>query len=325
VSAQERFGATVLQAWNGSLDFSQLLTTASALERERQWPLVALLYQAWLKRNASPYKHAGYFNLGAALSNAEDPKGAEEAYREAIALAPGFVQPRLNLGLLYERSGQIDKAINEWDWIEQRAGMTSPGDKALLLMAINHLGRVTEAQKRYDKALAYLTKSLMLDPDQPDVLHHWVYLRERQCAWPVYQPLAGVGMQRMKDSTSALAMLNISDDPAWQLEAARQYVSRKLSLDVPPLADRQAYGHERIRIAYCSSDFSLHPVSMLTAQLYELHDRGKFEVHGYCWSPEDGSARTSSPSGPRRSRSPISACRRRPGSRSSTTSSPTGS
>ena len=29
---------------------------------------------------------------------------------------------------------------------------------------------------------------------------------------------------------------------------------------------------------------------MLTAELFELHDRKHFEVYGYCWSREDGSA-----------------------------------
>jgi predicted O-linked N-acetylglucosamine transferase (SPINDLY family) len=31
-------------------------------------------------------------------------------------------------------------------------------------------------------------------------------------------------------------------------------------------------------------------VSLLTVGLFELHDRENFEVYGYCWSPEDGSA-----------------------------------
>nr|WP_321821698.1 MULTISPECIES: hypothetical protein [unclassified Burkholderia] len=59
---------------------------------------------------------------------------------------------------------------------------------------------------------------------------------------------------------------------------------------MPALSGKKAYGHEKIRIAYLSSDFCLHPVSMLTAELFELHDRRRFEVYGYCWSRDDGSA-----------------------------------
>jgi predicted O-linked N-acetylglucosamine transferase (SPINDLY family) len=45
-----------------------------------------------------------------------------------------------------------------------------------------------------------------------------------------------------------------------------------------------------VSIAYCSSDFCLHPVAMLTAELFEQHDRERFEVFGFDWSREDGSA-----------------------------------
>jgi len=34
----------------------------------------------------------------------------------------------------------------------------------------------------------------------------------------------------------------------------------------------------------------MHAVSLLTVEMYELHDRAKFEIHAFCWSPEDGTA-----------------------------------
>jgi hypothetical protein len=85
-------------------------------------------------------------------------------------------------------------------------------------------------------------------------------------------------------------MISQSDDPEAQLVAARHYVNNKVNLNLPALSNGHGYGHQKLRIAYLSSDFSLHPVSMLMVQLFELHDREQFEVFGYCWSPEDGSA-----------------------------------
>jgi predicted O-linked N-acetylglucosamine transferase (SPINDLY family) len=84
-------------------------------------------------------------------------------------------------------------------------------------------------------------------------------------------------------------MLSVSDDPAEQLEAARRYVKKKVISNVLAMSNPKGYGHSKIRIGYCSSDFCLHPVSMLTVEMFELHDREHFEVYGYCWSPEDGS------------------------------------
>lgn len=285
----ERYGATVLQAWEGKLPFVELIDYTSRLEGAGLQPLAALLYQTWLNRNPSPYAHAVNFNLGATLNTLGDTAGAEAAYRRAIAIAPAFAQPRLNLGLLMERAGQVDAAMAEWQWIVANC----PRDEAtkpLVQLAMNHLGRVLEAKKQFPEAEAYLTQSLLLDANQPDVLHHWVFMRQKQCAWPVYAEVPGVSKEAMHEATSALAMLSVSDDPRDQLHAAELFVQTKLAKDLPQLTHGQAYGHKKLRIAYCSSDFCLHPVSLLTVQMFELHNREAFEVYGFCWSPEDGSA-----------------------------------
>ena len=289
-TAMERYADTVRLAWQGALDFGALLEAASALERQQQAPLAAVLYQTWVSRTASPYLHAAYFNMGAVLGNAGDLVGAEEAYRAAIKLAPNFWQPRLNLGSLLERAGKPEQALAEWRWVEQNASLSLPENRPLVLMAVNNLGRVLEIQKQYYESLYFLTKSLHIEPDQDEVLHHWVYLRQKQCAWPIYDKVPRVSRAAMERATSALAMISISDDPAAQLAAAQRYVAKKVNLDVPKLANPAGYGHKKIRIGYCSSDFSLHPVSMLTVEMFELHDRERFEVYGYCWSPQDGSA-----------------------------------
>ena len=289
MNIEERFASSVLLAWQGNLDFFQLIGCASQLEEQKLGPLAAVLYQTWISRNQSPYIHAAYFNLGATLTNEGDLIGAEAAYQHAINLSPTFLQPRLNLGLLFERMGQIDKAIAEWRWVEENISPEQPENRPMVLLAINHLGRVLEGQKKFNEALFFLTKSLTIEPNQPDAIHHWVHLRQKQCAWPVYEPIPGLSTEFMKQSTSALAMLSISDDPAAQFEAAKRFVVNKVASNVPSLANPKGYRHTRLRIAYVSSDFCLHPVSLLTAELFELHDRKDFEIYGYCWSPEDGS------------------------------------
>ncbi|MCK9605428.1 MAG: acetylglucosamine transferase [Methylomonas sp.] len=283
---ENQFATLVLNAWQGKLEFNLLLGEAEKLEKSGLAPLVAVLYQTWLRRNQTPYNHIVLFNLGTVLFNQADLSGAKEAYLQAMKLAPAFVQPHFNLGLIHEREGKIDAAVEEWRWIDDHVPPNSIEHRPLLLLALNNLGRVLENNKQYGSALDYLTRSLALEAQQPDVIHHWVYLREKQCAWPVYAPVNGVSSELMRQSTSALAMLSLSDDPEAQLAAARHYVEHKLRKNLPRLAATTSYGHNKIRIGYCSSDFCLHPVAMLTAELFELHDRAQFEVYGYCWTQQ---------------------------------------
>lgn len=289
MSSVDGFAATTILAYKGELAFLDLINQAAGLEAGGHPTLAVVLYDTWLAHTESPYAHAVQFNLATTLTNLGEILRAEEAYRKAIAIAPGFVHPHLNLGLLHERQGRLDKAMEEWRWVDQNSARDE-SSLPIVLLALNHLGRVSEIRKQFQEATEYLAQSLRLDPKQPDVIHHWVFLRQKQCIWPVYGNLPGLSEEAMRESTSALAMLSMSDDPAAQLVAAQNFVEKKIASHLPHLAPTSNYGHKRIRIAYCSSDFCLHPVSLLTVEMFELHDRGKFEVYGFCWSPEDGSA-----------------------------------
>lgn len=282
------FEQVLLQAWHRQLPMMQLFELANRMAEGTQAPLAAVLYQTWLRRNETTHDHLINFNLGVLLFSLGDLAGALEAYSRALHRAPDFLQPRFNLGLTYERLGNSEAAIAHWQHIGSHARADDPDQRPFLLLALNNLGRHYEDRGRLSDALDCLTRSLNFEPLQPDVIHHWVFLRAKQCVWPVYQPLNGLDEAVLKQYTSALAMVSLSEDPAQQLAAAQHYVKDKLTVDVPSLSPAHPYKHKKLRIGYCSSDFCLHPVAMLTVELFELHDREKFEVYGFDWSREDG-------------------------------------
>lgn len=285
------YAALVNRVWHGQIDFPELLHHTDQLAAADLAGLVAVLYRTWLQRHPnSPYNQFAWFNLGAVLFSEGDIEGAGQAYEQALVLAPGFVQPRFNLGLVRERQGQIDAAIDHWKLVQEHADSGQAEQRAILIAALNNQARVQEGRKQFGEAMECLNGSLALDPGQTDVLHHWIFIRAKQCLWPVYEPPAGVDMELLRNSTSALALLSLSDDPQKQLATARGYAERKLPEKLRRLAPHEGYEHAKIRIGYCSSDFCLHPVSMLIVELLEQHDRKKFEIYGFCWSPNDGSA-----------------------------------
>ena len=290
VTSETNITGPILLAWQRKMDMAELFGHTSQLESDRQHELAAALYQTWLARNNTTVNQYVYFNLGTALFHAGDLEGAKAAQLQAIALMPSFVQPHFNLGVIYERQGLTDAAIAEWTWVIENTSSDDADQRGFRLLALNNLGRLNEATSNYAAALAFLKQSLQMDPNQPDVLHHWVFLRAKQCAWPIYEPVAGVDPEAMRRSTSALALLSLTDDPDAQRAAARNYVDKKLDASIVAMPKAKVYQHKKLRVAYLSSDFCLHPVAMLTAELFELHNRDEFEVYGYCWSREDGSA-----------------------------------
>ena len=285
----DEFGAITRLAYLGQLSFPDLIHHATQLEAQGQAVLAVVLYDTWLAHTKSPLTHAALFNVAITLTSLGELDRAEAAYLRAIAIAPGFLHPHINLGLLLERAGRFEEALAEWLWVVQN-GAKNASNSQMVVLALNHLGRVSEVCRQFQDAADYLTQSLQRDPTQTDALHHWIFLRQKLCAWPVYQALNGVTEEAMRQSTSVVAMLSLSDDPVAQRVAADNFVALKVASHVPRLAPRPGYGHKKIRIAYCSSDFCLHPVSMLMVELWELHNRENFEVYGFCWSPEDGSA-----------------------------------
>ncbi len=291
-STVEGFGPTTALAYQGTLAFLDLIDSAAALEASGHAALAVVLYDTWLAHTQSPNTHVVVFNLATTLVKLGELVRAEEAYLQAIAQTPSglcFSHPHLNLGLLYEQLGRTEQAINEWIWIDQNAPREA-ASLPIVLLALNHLGRVSEATKNFALASDFLARSLALDPNQPDAVHHWIFLRQRQCVWPVVSDFPGLPQDVQWRCASVLAMLSLTDDPAMQQSAAAAFVDRRFAKNLPRLAPRKGYGHSKIRIAYCSSDFCLHPVALLAVELFELHDRSKFEVYGFCWSPQDGSA-----------------------------------
>ncbi len=275
-------------AEQGALPLLDLFVLTERLTQTQQLAPACELYQCWLARTPSPIAYAAYFNMAVSLTALKRDAEAEAAYRRAIAMKPDFIEAHLNLGTLLERLGQPEEALALWRLVPGFGNPKAASDQALHVQAWNNLGRLLEIHKQLQEAEQMLSNSLLLDPSQKNALTHWVHLRQKQCKWPVYQPFGKVSEQQMREATSALALLSATDDPALQLAAARRFVEEKVDVPSYTLAPAEGYRHRKLRIGYLSSDFCSHAVSILTAELYELHDRSKIDVYGFCWSREDG-------------------------------------
>ncbi|MBX3620006.1 MAG: acetylglucosamine transferase [Rhizobacter sp.] len=272
-------------ARSGTWGLADLMNRAEAMTRAGQSGEAAALYEAWIAHTVSPLLHVACFNWGTVLGSLQRHAEAEKAYQRALALSPAFHQARLNLGHQLEQQGRGDEAIAQWQTVADEPAVA----QELLLHALNNMARLYETQRRYDLAEACMVRSLEHKAAQNDVIQHYVHLRQKKCAWPVYQPVGAVTRNQLLMGTSVLAMLGESDDPALQLLVAQRFVHERTPK--PPAVPFHASGPKRegkIRIGYLSGDLHMHAVGLLSVELLELHDRSRFEVYAFSWSRDDG-------------------------------------
>ena len=212
---------------------------------------------------------------------------AEAYFRQALRLKDDFFICHLNLGLLLERINRATEAIEQWELACNNPNINKAEARDDKLKIMTNLGRLLEILNEYERAEAALLEALKLDPDNGPVLHHWLHLRQKQCRWPVAHGLNRTETELLA-CASPIAMLGLSNDPAAQLIAGRHFVETKVENHPRMVPFRHKYKHERLKIGYLSSNLNMHAVSLLTVELFETHDRNQFEVHAFCWSPEDG-------------------------------------
>ena len=232
----------------------KLIAAIERADRPAGGEAVVYLYRQWIagQQEKSNELHAAWFNLGVSLSRADDTTNAIVAYQNALMLRPDFYPAAANLGTLLESIGQTDAALRIW----QRA--LQPNEVRLIL--INNRARLLEQVGRLDEAERELRCSLAIDPAQPDVVQHWMHIRQKMCAWPIIATdIAGLTAENLMRHAGAMTTLAVTDDIAVQLRAGQDWIARKTAPVPQALCPPWGYCHDRIRVGYLSSDSPAMP------------------------------------------------------------------
>ena len=292
VSDVERY--VVLRSW----PIGELFKAAEKLQSDGDPATAASLYKNWIGCNPdNPLLHAAYFNYSVALAKAGDRFGAINAARESIRLEPNLPEPYINLGCLLEETGQFTEAVAQWRTLVTRLGQVTGAAVRNKLAAFRQLGRFLENHEQNGVAEETLKQSLELSTAQPEVIQHWIALRQRQCKWPVVEGWDHVPSATLMAGISPLSLANLIDDPMFQLARAWQHnretikpvASPRLVTAHSPATRRRS---EKLRIGYVSSDLREHAVGFAMTDVLETHDRSQFAVNAYyCGINRDNSTR----------------------------------
>jgi predicted O-linked N-acetylglucosamine transferase (SPINDLY family) len=152
--------------------------------------------------------------------------------------------------------------------------------------ADNHLrfGRFTEATEASDRALA-------LDPQHFTATRIGIDSRIFSCDWRRREEDKRSISEGLRAGERLVGPLNhraICSSEAEHLLFA-QLRAKKTPPAETPLWRGELYRHDKIRIAYISTDFRDHVLASAIAGCFEYHDKTRFEITAISLSPDDGS------------------------------------
>jgi predicted O-linked N-acetylglucosamine transferase (SPINDLY family) len=260
-----------------------LIRAVELLKQGGQAPAASALYATWIEHNPThPLLYAVLFNYSVALSDAEQLDGARACLERAIELNPDFIPAYINLGRVYERSGNVGAALTQWSAALSRLESVTGTAVSHKTTALNQSARALEAADHDAAAEQMLRHSLELDPTQREAIQHLVALRQRQCEWPVLLPSERVTQRALSKGLSPLSAAALTDDPLYQLALAWHY--NQLDVGEPEQVLEHAPATAAsgpLRVGYLSSDLREHAVGYLMTEVLALHDRRNVEVFAY--------------------------------------------
>ncbi len=223
-------------------------------------------------------------NRGTALNDLSRPVEALASCDKAIALEPDFVEAHNSRGNALLGLRRFKLALASYD-------------KAIELkqdFALAHKNRAIalEKLKRYDDAFAAYDKAVALGADFAGLEGDRLHAKMRLCNWNNFDFESAHLIAAVKNghaSTSPFPFLAISSSSEDQLRCAKMWITAKHPASKKPVWRGERYAHDRIRLAYISADFREHPVSFLTAGMFESHDKLQFDVTALSSGPDDKS------------------------------------
>jgi protein O-GlcNAc transferase len=231
----------------------------------------------------NPKSAAAHNSRGVALGKLKRPVEALASFDRAIALTPDHAEAHSNRGNALRELGRLEEALSSCD----RAVALKPDHAE----AFNNRGNVLIGLKRQADAIASFERALEINPDFAYARGLRLLTKMQLCDWRSYAAdIAQVteGVRAGKRVSTPWAVLGQCDGPDDQLLCAQIWVRDKYPA-TPPIYRGERYRHEKIRVAYLSADFRRHPTADLTARLFELHDRARFEIFGISFGPDDRS------------------------------------
>jgi predicted O-linked N-acetylglucosamine transferase (SPINDLY family) len=220
-------------------------------------------------------------NRGNTLRELKRLEEALDSCARALQIKPDLAEAYNNHGAALQELKRLEEALHSYT----RALQIKPD----FAEAYGNRGDTLLELRRFEEALDSYTHALRINPDSDWLLGMWLLAKMHLCDWSNLDPRVAdltAKIPQARNVSPPFPVLALVDDLPLQRQAAETWVREKHppSRLLPPMARRAR--HQRIRVGYFSGDYRNHPVSLLTAEMFERHDRSRFEVNAFSFGPD---------------------------------------
>jgi predicted O-linked N-acetylglucosamine transferase (SPINDLY family) len=223
-------------------------------------------------------------NRGNTLHELKRFEEALASYDRALTVRPDYAEALSNRGNTLHELKRFEEALASCD----RALAVRPN----FAEALYNRSVILQKLKRFEEALASYDRLLAAKADHPHAFSGVAHCVMRLCDFDRRTRFATdlcAHVSGKKSIVSPFVLLGYSGDPALQVQCARNHIENMIPSPLPPLCSGQKWRHDKLRVAYLSPDFRSHPTAVQTAELFELHDRSRFEIIGVSFGVDDRS------------------------------------
>lgn len=260
-------------------------------------------------------------NLGLARDADGDAAGAQSAYRAVLAWDPHHPQALANLAHLLCRLRQYEEALllcaahlQRWGasdvdvlvdhgicllWTHDHARAEAcfrqalalaPDDPAILI----NLGTLLVERSEFEQAEAILARAAAGSGKPLYATSLLAHCRQHLCAWDgldrLHEHVLSAVERGTDELVNAFGALSTPMSAAAQLQVARRWARDLVPPVTPASPPRDAARRDgKLRLGYVSSDFGTHPIGFLLAEVWDRHDRARFETFAYSIGPRESS------------------------------------
>jgi protein O-GlcNAc transferase len=214
-----------------------------------------------------------FSNRADVFNKLNEPLKAVANCESAIRFKPDFAVAYYNRGVALQLLKRFDEALANYD---QAIALKSDYAEAF-----SARGKAFSELKRLDEALACYETAATLKPNLDYLMGDRLHTKMQLCLWSDFERDCSQIVSAIANGIFAsvpMPLLAIPAGPADQLKCAKKNIAGTCPDSPVPHWRGERYMHRRIRVAYVSGDLREHPVTALTAGLFEQHDKSRFET-----------------------------------------------